>query len=203
MHGIETFIIRVIDYTGSRESSATERGSSEESSSEGSGSDSEGSGSESKGSGETGASSEEDERAKELSNKAEKENEAATSSPQRRPPPVDDSQQDQQMRQGSAVTSQRTPQLKYKSASLPDGGSPTPSTAASSALPPPTDAGLNLYPSPLPNRRKSAPPVTPPGNSPSIGRKRLIYTQRPLSKDLPMTATLYKQASLVFSQGHS
>lgn len=86
--------------------------------------------------------------------------------------------------QRKSLDSPRKPRLKYKSMSLPEEDSQDPPTprATQDSMAPPTDSTSMLHPSPTSHRRRSVPPVTPPGISPAVSRKKLIYTQRPLSK---------------------
>ena len=76
------------------------------------------------------------------------------------------------------------PRLKQKSTSMPTPeGEHTPTHSSQTSLIPPTGSGSKPHPSPLPLRRQSGPPITPPpGNSPSLNRKRLVFSNRPLSK---------------------
>ena len=81
----------------------------------------------------------------------------------------------------SPAASPRKQRLKYKSTSLPRDD-PPPQAAAQDDVAPPTGSTSTLHPSPASQRRKSVPPATPPGNSPAVSRKKLVFTQRPQSK---------------------
>lgn len=74
------------------------------------------------------------------------------------------------------------PSLKHISTTSLHEEEDAASTLTSSATLPFAVSSSKLYSSPGLNRKTNVPPVTPPGNSPSIGRKRLMFTQRPLSK---------------------
>lgn len=94
-------------------------------------------------------------------------------------------QQQQQQQQSpqkiSSGISQKAP-LKYKSASMPEEDA-LPTRTGSSNVVSSIVPGSQMTSSPATNRRLSAPPPgTPPGASPAVSRKRLVYSQRPPSK---------------------
>ncbi len=62
----------------------------------------------------------------------------------------------------------------------------TPHTKHRSSSDAPSHPASRLYPSPASNWRQggAGAPVSSPGGSPSVGRKRLIFSQRPLSEHI-------------------
>ena len=76
------------------------------------------------------------------------------------------------------------PLLKHKSASFPEE-EPGTLTPRGSIVPSTTPSTHKLHPSPGSQHTRSVPPTTPPaGSSPAVGRKKLVYNTRPLSKTL-------------------